>query len=233
MRQSWSHLLFLHWAVPAEAISARLPTGLEVDTFAGEAYVGLVPFTMSGVRPTWAPAVPWLSSFHEVNVRTYVHRRGRDPGVWFFSLDAANPVAVWLARTAWHLPYYRARMRLAIGDEAGGMIHYESRRLGRDAGAGCRLRYRPVGSPTPAEPGTIEHFLIERYILYAHPRKGLHRGHVHHAPYPVQGAELLELDEDLVAAAGIERPGRPPLVHYASGVEVEVFPLEPATQSSR
>jgi hypothetical protein len=113
MWQRWADLLFLHWPVPPDELAALLPPGLTLDTFDGQAYVGLVPFTMTGVRPVWAPALPWLSHFHETNVRTYVHCRGRDPGVWFFSLDAANPVAVKIARALWKLPYHFARMRLA------------------------------------------------------------------------------------------------------------------------
>ena len=112
MLQTWSELLFLHWEVPAEAIQSLLPPGLTVDTFEGKAYVGLIPFTMSGVRPAWSPVVPGLSNFHEFNVRTYVHFEGEKPGVWFFSLDAANLIAVMIARTLWKLPYFHARMRL-------------------------------------------------------------------------------------------------------------------------
>src|SRR3954453_2487739 len=112
MRQSWRDLLFVHWACDPDAIRALIPEGLELHVLEGRAYVGLVPFTMTGVRPVGLPSVPWLSSFHETNVRTYVHRGGRDPGVWFFSLDAANPIAVRLARKLFHLPYHDARMFL-------------------------------------------------------------------------------------------------------------------------
>ena len=226
MRQSWSELLFLHWPIPAGAVAPLLPAGLEVDRHDGTAWVGLVPFTMTGVRPFWSPSVPGLSAFHEVNVRTYVHREGRDPGVWFFSLDAANPVAVAIARTLWHLPYYRARMRLDVEEAGGRTIRYESRRRG--GGPGCRVAYRVTGEPGPAALGSFEFFLAERYLLYAHARGRLLVGQVHHTPYPLQTAALLTLDEDLIAAAGIARPDRPPLVHYARRVDVEVFPLEPA-----
>ena len=110
MRQNWRHLLFLHWVVSPERLRPLVPAGLDLDLFEGRAYVGLVPFTMTDVRPLWAPAVAGLSNFHETNARTYVHRAGRDPGVWFFSLDAANPVAVALARAFFHLPYHHARI---------------------------------------------------------------------------------------------------------------------------
>ncbi|MGZ4809473.1 MAG: YqjF family protein, partial [Thermoanaerobaculia bacterium] len=112
MRQDWHHLLFLHWEIPPSELQKMLPPGLTLDTFDGKAYVGLIPFTMTGVRPILTPPLPGISSFHEVNVRTYVHHEGRDPGVWFFSLDAANRIAVAVARRAFHLPYFRAWIRL-------------------------------------------------------------------------------------------------------------------------
>lgn len=201
-----------------------VPVRLAIDTFEGEAFVGIVPFTMHGVRPRWAPPVPWLSKFHETNVRTYVHHDGRDPGVWFFSLDAANRIACWIARTFWHLPYHHARMSLEVG--ADGAVRYESHR--RAAGARFRGTCRPTGEVHAAVPGSLEHFLAERYFLYAQHRDGTLRcGQVHHAPYPLQPATLEDAwDESLLAAAGIARPpGQAPLVHYATGVDVAVFGL--------
>jgi hypothetical protein len=225
MRQRWAELLFLHWPLPAGVLAERLPAGLELDTFDGTAYVGLVPFTMTGVRPAWAPAVPGLSDFHEVNVRTYVHRQGRDPGVLFFSLDAANPVAVVIARALWKLPYNFARMSLA---RYGRVVHYASqRRWPGPRPAGCRIAYEPHGDPAPAAPGTLEHFLAERYVLYTSRRGRLYSGRVHHAPYPLQPALVSALDETLLAAAGLERPAGTPLMHYAREVSVEVFALRP------
>ncbi len=225
MRQRWAELLFLHWRVPADVLAARLPRELQLDTFEGEAYVGLVPFTMTGVRPTWAPAVPGLSDFHEVNVRTYVHHRGRDPGVWFFSLDAANPLAVLVARALWKLPYHHARMHLG---RDGTRVTYASRRLWPGPKPGlCRVDYDVRGTPAAATPGTLEHFLTERYILYARARGRLYRGRVHHTPYPLQGAHVRTLDERLLAASGLVRPDHEPLAHFARQVEVEVFALQP------
>jgi uncharacterized protein YqjF (DUF2071 family) len=223
MRQDWHHLLFLHWAIAPEQLRRFVPAGLELDLFEGRAYVGLVPFTMTGVRPVWAPAVPGLSSFHETNVRTYVHRAGRDPGVWFFSLDAANPVAVALARTFFHLPYYHARMRLTV--EANAISYCSERRGSGFPRATCAVRCKPMGSAAPAEVGTLEHFLVERYLLYAAHYGRLYRGQVHHSPYPLQTAEIEAVDETLLAAAGIDRPKDAPLAHFARGVRVEVFPL--------
>jgi uncharacterized protein YqjF (DUF2071 family) len=225
MRQNWHHLLFLHWVVSPEQLRPLIPPELELDLCDGSAYVGLVPFTMTGVRPVWAPAMPGLSSFHETNVRTYVHHAGRAPGVWFFSLDAASRIAVTLARTCFHLPYYHARMRLTLEPEE---ISYKLERLGaRFPRAACAIRCRPTGSPEPARPGSLEHFLAERYFLYSAYQGRLYRGQVHHTPYPLQTANVSNLDETLLAAAGIERPAEAPLAHFASGVNVEVFPLTP------
>jgi len=224
MRQNWHNLLFLHWAFAPEQLRPLVPPQLELDLFEGRAYVGLIPLTMTGVRPVWAPAVPGLSSFHETNVRTYVHHASRDPGVWFFSLDAANRVAVALARTFFHLPYYHARMRL---DPTPGAISYASRPLRpRSRPATHAITGAPRGAAAPAQAGTLEHFLIERYLLYATHHGRLYRGQVHHAPYPLQGAVISAFDETMLAAAGIVRPDEAPLAHFARSVRVEVFPLQ-------
>ena len=224
MRQRWLELLFLHWSVPVDALRPLIPPRLEIDTHEGRAYVGLVPFTMTGVRPVWSPALPGVSSFHEVNVRTYVHLEGRDPGVWFLSLDASSRVAVLVARSTYHLPYHFARMSLTRGP-AGGVLYSSERRWPGPRPAACAMRYWPVGGVAPAAPGTLEHFLAERYVLYAVRRGRLLRGRVHHPPYPLQAAELADLDESLVAAAGVHRGSEAPLAHYAKGVSVELFGL--------
>ncbi|WP_165250582.1 YqjF family protein [Paludisphaera soli] len=226
MRQRWADLLFLHWPVPAAVLRPLIPEALEVDEHEGVAYVGLVPFTMTGIRFSWSPPVPGTSRFHEVNVRTYVHHQGRDPGVWFFSLDAANALAVRVARRFWSLPYHFARMGLS---RAAGGIAYRSERLWPGpTPAGCDLAYRPKGTPRASAPGTLEHFLAERYILYTTHRGRLLAGRVHHAPYPLQPARVDGLEECLLAAAGLPRPDVAPLAHYASEVRVRVFPLRPA-----
>jgi uncharacterized protein YqjF (DUF2071 family) len=228
MRQDWRHLLFLHWVVPVAALRPRVPPRLEIDTFEDKAYVGLVPFTMTGVRPVWAPPVRGLSSFHEVNVRTYVHHQGRDPGVWFFSLDAAHRIAVELGRRFWHLSYHHARIALNVAEPrtkaSGPRIEYRSERRGAQP-AGCRVVYEPIGAPEPARPGTLEHFLAERYILYCQRGPRLYSGQVHHEAYPLQPVRVEQLDESLLAANGLVRPDTPPLAHYASGVRVRIYPL--------
>jgi uncharacterized protein YqjF (DUF2071 family) len=231
MRQDWHHLTFLHWVVPAERLRPLVPAGLELDLFDGKAYVGLVPFTMTGVRPVGVPPVPLLSSFHETNLRTYVHVGGRDPGVWFFSLDAASRLAVIGARTWFHLPYYFARMSVTVSGRGGAAVpdsvaYASERRWPAPVPATCAVRCAPRGAPGLARLGTLEHFLAERYLLYASRRDRLYRGQVHHAPYPLQPAEISALGETTLAAAGLPHPDDPPLAHYARVVRVEVFPLQ-------
>ena len=233
MRQMWRELLFVHWAIRPEELRPLVPPQLELDVFDGTTYVGLVPFTMTGVRPVGLPAVRGLSRFHETNVRTYVHRAGRDPGVWFFSLDAANRVAVSLARRLYHLPYYFARMFLEREAPASSQhprpILYAGVRLRPDPRpASYLIRANPTGKVYAAQPGTLDHFLVERYILYALADRRLHRGRVYHHPYPLQSAEVLTLDESLLEAAGIRRPGVTPLAHFAQGVDVKVYALHRA-----
>jgi uncharacterized protein YqjF (DUF2071 family) len=223
MRQRWARLLFLHWPVPATELRALVPSGLEIDTYDGVAWVGLVPFVVRGARPALLPPLPGVSNFEEVNVRTYVHHAGRDPGVWFFSLDAASRVAVAAARALYKLGYRHAEM---TAETEGAAVRFESRRIAPGPlPAGCALRYEPRGEVRHAVPGTLEHFLIERYVLYAADESRLYQARVHHEPYPVQAAAVEGLEEDLLAAAGIRRPASAPLAHYASEVDVEVFPL--------
>ena len=231
MKQRWAELLFLHWVVPIETLRSKIPPELSIDTFEGNAYVGLVPFTMSDVRPAWAPAFGPLSNFHETNVRTYVHYEGRDPGVWFFSLDAASTPAVLGARTVWSLPYHRASMSLTKRDD---VVSYRAdRRWPGPTPAHCNVDYRVEGAPNAATPGTLEFFLAERYILYAQMRDGsLRSGRVHHVPYPLQPASVLALDETILVAEGIARPTTEPLAHFASEVTVDVFALEPISSRS-
>ena len=224
-RQTWETLLFLHWRVPVEALRPLIPAELEIDTFDGSAWVGLVPFTMRGVRLSWLPAVPGTSDFHETNVRTYVHCKGRDPGVWFFSLDAAAWLPAKVARTFWHLPYFYADMSLDA--QADGSISYETRRRSPPPlPGGAKVKYRPEGEVFHAEPGTLEHFLAERYVLYAQTGAGLQLGRVHHPPYPLRKATVMSWEEDLLKAAGIARGDEAPLAHWSPGVSVEVYALQ-------
>lgn len=223
MTQSWHDLLFAHWPVPPAALAPllrTLPGGLELDLWQGEAWIGVVPFRMSGVRPRWAPALPGLSAFPELNVRTYVRQRGA-AGVYFFSLDAANAVAVAVARAWFALPYFRARMRCEARGEA---LDYRSRRTHRGAPpAELAARYGPSGPPRPAAAGTLEHWLTERYALFVPRGRGLWRGDIHHRPWPLQAAEA-EFERDTMArAAGLTLPDRAPLLHFARRLDVCVW----------
>ncbi|HVY45842.1 MAG TPA: DUF2071 domain-containing protein [Minicystis sp.] len=222
--QRWRTLLFLHWEVPVDAVARLLPRGLDVDTFEGKAYVGVVPFTMRDVAPAWAPPVPGVSDFHELNVRTYVHLGGKDPAVWFFSLDAASSVAVVAARAGWHLPYHRASMELHVdGDE----VRYRSRRLWpgpKPAELTCR--YRIGGALPKSVDGTFQHFVAERYLLVADTGGGdLRVGQVHHKPYPLREATVLELEQSMVEAAGLPKPAGAPHAVFSEGVDVDIYAL--------
>lgn len=217
--QRWRSLLFMHWPVSVEVLRPLVPASLEIDTFEGRAYVGLVPFAMEGVRPRWAPEA-LAFDFLETNVRTYVHVDGRDPGVYFFSLDAASRIAVQVARVGWGLPYFYARMSLR---EDGETIHYGVERSG--SAARLRVSYRVGDALGPSEPDGFQHFLVERYLLHLERGGRLLSGQVHHVPYPVHAATVLELEDSLVSSAGIPAEGPPPIVHYSPGVDVELFTL--------
>lgn len=229
MYQRWSELLFLHWRYEAAEIQRSLPEGLTVDVWEGSAWVGLVPFRMSGIRPRGLPALPWLSAFPELNVRTYVIDGAGRPGVWFYSLDASRWLAVRFARWAFCLPYFHAEMR-SRRDADSGWIDYRSRR--RDGGAGAEFAYRGRGAEREAEPGTLEFFLLERYLLLALDGAGgdsLRGGHVAHRPYRFREAEVGGYGTELIAAAGLKAPDRAPdHAAYVESVDVSVFPLERA-----
>jgi uncharacterized protein YqjF (DUF2071 family) len=225
--QKWRHLLFVHWEVPVAALRPLVPEALALDTFEGRAFVGLVPFEMQDVRPSrFLPPVPTASSFLETNVRTYVHREGRDPGVWFFSLEAGSALAVLGARAFFHLPYWHARMEQ---HRDGDHVVYRSHRHWESStNAELDVAY-DIGEELPVAEGTLEHFLVERYYLYAlSPGGKLLRGQVHHRPYPVRRARITALTETLLAADGLERPEARASELWSEGVDVEVFGLKRA-----
>jgi uncharacterized protein len=220
--QKWRSLLFLHWTVPVETLRPLVPSSMDLDLFEGTAYVGVVPFAMQGVRPRWCPEV-FGFNFLETNVRTYVFHHGR-PGVYFFSLEAASRLAVWAARSFWSLPYHHAEMSLV---QEGEEYLYQSRRCSN--GAKHKVRYRLGQLLGPSEPGSLEFFLLELYLLFTEHGGVIYAGQVHHSPYPAQAAEVLELEDELMEAAGLGScPGPPVYVHYAEGVDVEVFDLRPS-----
>jgi uncharacterized protein len=215
---SWHDLLFMHWPVHEEALRSLIPPALHLDTFGGSAWLSVTPFRMTGVRPRFLPSVPPLSNFPELNVRTYVTAGGK-PGIWFFSLDAGNPVAVRLARATFHLPYLDAEMSCAVvGDE----VHYRSvRTRGGTPGAELAARYRPVGEPSESRPGTLENFLTERYCLYAADgRDNVYRGDIHHHPWPLQPAEAEVEKLTMTEQIGVALPETGPILHFSERLDV-------------
>lgn len=221
--QRWRALFFLHWTFAPDVVAARLPPGMALDTWDGQAYVGVVPFRMEAVRPRWLPR-PFALDFLETNLRTYVIVDG-EPGVYFFSLEASAWLAVRAARAGWGLPYFHARM---TSTRDGDRVRYASRRRGGDATLDLDAS---IGSPLSASaPGTRDHFLLERYLLFSARRGRIDRGQVHHPPYPAQAATVHAVATTLLQAAGLPAPAGPPLAHYSAGVDVEVFgpaPLPP------
>lgn len=224
MAMNWHDLLFAHWPITANEMQRVIPAGLELDTFEGAAWLGVVPFRMSGVRPRGGPVLPWFSAFPELNVRTYVTAGGK-PGVYFFSLDAANPVAVALARRWYHLPYFRAEMSCR---DSTGWVEYSSRRTHRGAPAAeFHARYRPAGETFEARRGTIEYFLTERYCLYTVNGAGkVCRAEIHHAPWPLQPAEAEITANTMAQTQGLRLPDTPPLLHFAKRLDVAAWTLE-------
>jgi uncharacterized protein YqjF (DUF2071 family) len=213
MAQSWHDLLFAHWPIQPATLRAALPSGLELDTFEGRAWLGVVPFRMSGVRLRWSPPLPGLSAFPELNVRTYA-RIGDRPGVFFFSLDARSALAVAIARAWFHLPYFRARMSCVQDGETVRYAH--ARTDARAAGGALDVAYRPSGEVFLARAGTLEHWLTERYCLYAaEPDGRVWRADIHHRPWPLQPAEATFERNTVARAQGFELPPAEPLLHFA------------------
>jgi len=229
MAQRWNDLLFAHWPIPAGDIARLLPAGLEVDTFDGYAWVGVVPFWMDQIRTRAVGerciVVPGTASFCELNLRTYARSRATGlQGVYFFSLDAASALAVIGARTLFHLPYFLASMHQQI--DADGTVEYSSNRLLTGRQVRFKARYRGLGKvAAPSKVGTLEHFLTERYSLFARHAGQVRVGHVHHLPWPLEAAEAEIRINELPAAHGIVLPDRPPVLHFARRLDVYIWSL--------
>jgi uncharacterized protein YqjF (DUF2071 family) len=234
MAQRWNELLFAHWPVAANAIAPLLPSGLEVDIFDGQAWIGVVPFWMDRVRTRTIGeatiSIPGTTSFPELNLRTYVRSKKTGlRGVYFFSLDAASVLAVIGARTLFHLPYFLAHMK-SITDTKG-CIQYASTRMLTRKTVQFRADYKGLGRPANASPsvaGSVEHFLTERYCLFTSSGGRLLVGHIHHLPWPLEAAEAeIELN-DLPRVHGLTLPNpkRAPLLHFSRELEVYIWPLE-------
>jgi uncharacterized protein YqjF (DUF2071 family) len=223
MAQTWDDLLFAHWRLPVEALRPHVPRGLELDTHEGSAWLGITPFRVSGLRLRGMPPLPRLSSFLELNVRTYV-TFGDRPGIWFFSLDASSSLAVEAARRLYRLPYFRARI---VAAERAGWIDYECSRT-EEPGRVFSGRYRPAGEVFHAEPGSREWFLAERYCLYTTDGNGeLLRAEIHHGLWPLQPARAAI---DLATISRVELPGgEEPLLHFSRRQDVLIWAAEPVT----
>ncbi|MBV8376040.1 MAG: DUF2071 domain-containing protein [Verrucomicrobia bacterium] len=229
MFQRWLHLLFLHWSFAPELVQMTLPQGLQVDTFRGQAWIGIVPFFMRGVRPGGIFSVPGISNFLELNLRTYVRDEYGRAGIWFYSLDANQPLAVCIARAIFALPYQFAKMRARI---SAGEIDYRSQRFG--SRNSLHYRYRPSEKLGEAPFGSLEFFLVERYRLFARRGNKLLNGRVHHSPYQLRKVTVLEADPELFAMDGFKTPAGPP-VHaiYSERVDVSIYSMEPLERETR
>jgi uncharacterized protein YqjF (DUF2071 family) len=224
LTQTWHDVLFLHWPVDAQQMRQRLPAGLELDLHDGQAWVAITPFDQTNVGPRAVPAIPWVSSFPQVNVRTYVTVNGK-PGVYFFSLDAGNAFIAGAAREMFYLHYFSAQIACEKRD---GYVHFRSRRLPSDTvPAELSVKYRGVGQAARPEQGSLEHFFVERYCLYTIDRDfHLYRVNIHHRPWSLKAAEA-EIDLNSMAdAAGIRLPVVAPLGHFSKRLDSVVWPLQ-------
>ncbi len=208
----------MHFPVKSSVLRPLVPKGLEIQEFDGTSFIGIVPFRMEGVMRRSLPDVPGLSAFPELNVRIYVQAEGK-PGVWFLSLDATNPLAVWAARTFFYLPYHRAKISF---HNQGDSFTFEHER--RDKSARFRATYRKLGASYESQAGTLEHWLTERYCLYAlSPQGKLLRNEVHHHPWPLFAAEAEISENRMLDAFGLSLPDTPPLLHFSPRVDVVLW----------
>jgi uncharacterized protein YqjF (DUF2071 family) len=218
MGQTWDDLLFVHYRVPVETLRPLVPDGLEVQEHSGSGWLGVTPFVVTALRARGLLPLPFASSFRELNVRTYVTRDDK-PGIWFFSLDASSQLAVEAARRLYRLPYFRADIAVRRrGDE----LLYD---CSRGAGKAFSAAYRPDGAAFTAEPGSLEHFLTERYCLYAEHEGVPYRAEIHHGPWPLQPAQARI---DLNTMPPLKVPQEEPLVHYSARQDVVIWPLSRA-----
>jgi uncharacterized protein YqjF (DUF2071 family) len=224
MGQTWEDLLFAHWRVDAEAVRRLVPAGLSVDEHDGSAWLGITPFLISGLRLRGTLPVPAVSSFPELNVRTYV-TGGEKPGIWFFSLDTSSMLAVEAARRWYRLPYFQARMRL---ERRGERIEVSSGRRGAGRPFLFEASYSAsAGEPVEPRPGSLEHFLTERYCLYARDRGRLYRAEIHHLPWEIREADV-RIEQNTMPPDGLELPAEAPLCHLAGRQDVVIWPLTEA-----
>ncbi|MEA2468206.1 MAG: uncharacterized protein QOJ57_2332 [Thermoleophilaceae bacterium] len=224
MGQTWERLAFLHWRVPEEALRRVVHPAIPLDTFDGSAWLGVTPFTVTGLHLRHTPPPPLVSSFHEINVRTYATVDGK-PGIYFLSLDAASKVAVHAARAAYRVPYFHAEIEV---ERESDRIHYRHERTQPDGPpAAFEAEYGPTGTTYNAAPGSLDYFLAERYCLYTLDEdQRVHRGEIHHPPWPLQPATAAIARNTMAAPYGIELEGDP-IAHYAHRQDVVFWPLQP------
>jgi hypothetical protein len=219
-RQTWRDLLFAHWPIPTSIVRSLVPDALEIQEFEGTSWIGVVPFKMSGVMRRPFPDLPWISAFPELNLRVYVQSEGM-PGVWFLSLDAGNALAVWAARRWFHLPYFHARMAIT---RHSAKVSFRSCRVSQPRGVEFIADYEPTSGPYLAKIGTLEHWLTERYCLYAQTPNGeILRAEIHHAPWPLQRATATIERNDLFQPHGVSVSGPPTHLHFSRRLEVVVW----------
>ena len=221
MHQNWGKLLFMHWRIDEDLLRPLIPERLQIDTFEGEAWIGVIPFTMWDVRPSFTPPVPWLSEFDEINVRTYVHYEGV-PGVWFFSLDANSSVAVLGARTVFNLPYFNARISL---EQEDNRIIYSSERTDEPP-ADFKATWEIKEKLGQSDPDSLDFFLTERYCLYSAKRDRINRLRIHHRPWVLFEAEVESYNSTMIESHGLPTPAGQPFLHYAEEIEVDFWSSE-------
>ena len=219
----WHDVLFMHWPVDVGLLRELVPIDLTVETFDGAAWIGVVPFHMSAIRHRFIPPLPGLSAFPELNVRTYV-TYGETPGVWFFSLDAGNTLAVQMARRTYYLPYYKAQMEV---EEVDAEIRYFSRRAHLDSRhADFVGRYQSTGAVYRTEYGNLDHWLTARYCLYAQDRAGrIWRGDIDHEPWSLSPASAVVETNTMTNPLGISLPDETPLLHFAKRLDVVAWSI--------
>jgi uncharacterized protein len=220
MGQTWDDLLFVHYRVPVDQLQEHVPDGLEVQEHSGSGWLGVTPFAVTGLRARGLPPAPYVSNFLELNVRTYVTRDDK-PGIWFFSLDASSRLAVEAARRVYHLPYFHARIILLRHSQG---VAYE---CSRHEGKAFSASYGPDGAVFEAKPGSLEHFLVERYCLYAEDNGKLYRADIHHAPWPLQTAQA-RIDLDTMPPGNLRGENDEPVLHYSARQDVVIWPLSDA-----
>lgn len=224
MGQSWLDLLFAHWPVPAEALREVVPPELPLDTYDGQAWIGVTPFAVSGLRLRGTVPAPGLSRFPELNVRTYVSVEGR-PGIYFLSLDTNSRAAVAAARRAYRLPYFHSEIE-TWRDEEG--FCFDLIRTSADGPpAYFKARYGPEGERLPNRPGSLERWLSERYCLYTlDEERRIQRGEIHHPPWPLRPGWAQIETNTMAMPFGIDLEGEPTL-HFSPRQDVVLWPIKP------